>query len=115
MLGAQAKVKAGLAGDDPRREAKLAIMKELLQQNRELRRALAIELGQPAEPLARAEVSAEVDVPVFAPADAEADVDPDDLPWQPPSDPAPAGGAEGGQIKVVRDFKTFEPPELAKR
>jgi hypothetical protein len=43
------KYKIGLDGDDPNRERKLALMKELVEQNRELRKALGIKTRDPEE------------------------------------------------------------------
>jgi hypothetical protein len=101
-------LKAGLAPDDPRRVAKMAMIKELLEQNRELRRALALEKGQPEPAPTEAEVAAEAEL------SADADVNPDDLPWAPPAaEPATPDGEEG-EIKVIRDFKSFDPPPLVK-
>lgn len=43
------KYKIGLDGDDPNRERKLALMRELVEQNRELRKALGIKTRDPEE------------------------------------------------------------------
>jgi len=43
------KYKIGLDGDDPNRERKMALMKELVEQNRELRKALGIKVRDPEE------------------------------------------------------------------
>lgn len=43
------KYKIGLDGDDPNRERKLALMRELVEQNRELRKALGHKLRDPEE------------------------------------------------------------------
>lgn len=43
------KYRIGLAGDDPNRERKLALMRELVEQNRELRKQLGIKTRDPAE------------------------------------------------------------------
>ena len=144
------KYKIGLAKDDPRREAKMAIMKELLDQNRELRRKLGIALNEvkpeppkaeaPAEPVAEAAepVSAEADAPVAegeesgealvnpddqpwnpdegTGAAAASDINPDDLPWEAPAAPAaPAADGDDGGVKILRSYKTFEPPPLIKK
>ena len=141
----KSKYKIGLAKDDPRREAKLAIMKELLDENRDLRRKLGIQLNevkpapQPAQPVPVPEAAPE---PVVAEADqATAAADdggelsnpddepwspdgeaggapessPDDEPWEPPADTGPKEDGEIGGVKVLRSFKNFEPPPLLKK
>lgn len=92
----KSKFKIGLGKDDPRREAKLAIMKELLEENRDLRRKLGISLNEvkpedkkpepapvPAEPEAVA-VADEGGAAAADGATGTADlVNPDDEPWSP--------------------------------
>lgn len=111
------KYQAGLRGDDPNRERKLAIMKELIEENRELRRALGLPMNAPAavaEPsppsapaqatptatVALPEDDGEADEAAPAPAADAADaagaeeeggVHPDDLPWEPPAAPTDDG------------------------
>lgn len=149
------KYRIGLASDDPNRERKLALMRELMEQNRELRRALGIRIKTPeeaakeaqeeaerkraeaeqakrealAEPAPSAAAAPPAEEPPPAAAAPEADaapdvagdgagaavpaVDPDDMPWEPPA----AGSAPQAQddergVKVLRDYKTFEPPPL---
>jgi hypothetical protein len=144
------KYKIGLSKDDPRREAKMAIMKELLDQNRELRRKLGIALNEVKPEPAKAEVAAEPVAEAAAPASAEAeepvaegeestadlvnpddepwspdetagdsaasDVNPDDMPWEPPAAAAaPADSVDEGGVKILRAYKTFEPPPLIKK
>jgi len=95
----KSKFKIGLGKDDPRREAKLAIMKELLEENRDLRRKLGIALNEvkpedkkpePApepEPVAVVAVADEAGAEAAEGATDTADlVNPDDEPWAPDGD-----------------------------
>ena len=141
----KSKYKIGLAKDDPRREAKLAIMKELLDENRDLRRKLGIQLNEvtpapkagesvPApeatlesvvaeadQATAVAEDGAELTNPDDEPWSPEADAggapetSPDDEPWEPPADTGPKQDGEIGGVKILRNFKNFEPPPLLKK
>ncbi len=141
------KFQIGLSKNDPRREQKLAVMKELLEQNRELRRKLGLSTNQEAaaeadkkskaiaadanaagdailpggapeaaEPAAVDESDpppANPDDEVWNPEPAEPAVNPDDLPWEPPAASGPvADGEDDRGVKVMRNFKKFEPPPL---
>lgn len=153
------KYKIGISGDDPNRERKLALMRELMEQNRELRKALGIKMKTPEEAAKeaaeeeakkkaeaeqakrealedRAEAKAAAQPqPVAAPSPppapepepeavaeaepaaeeasaAEPAVDPDDMPWEPTAKPAPKAVEDDRGVKVLRDFKKFEPPPL---
>lgn len=171
------KFQIGLAKDDPRREQKLMVMRELLEQNRELRKKLGIATNSEAaaaadqkasaiakdvnaaaaaimpdatpaggvaiaadeddgapvdgEPLANPDDEVWSPDPVAKPsaglkrygaeAEAEAEpaepaapeINPDDLPWDPPVVAAAvADGEDDRGVKVMRDFKKFEPPPL---
>jgi hypothetical protein len=116
----KSKYKIGLAKDDPRREAKLAIMKELLDENRDLRRKLGIQLNEvkpaakpvesapeptPEPVLAETEgATAEADQANAAAVDGGAELaNPDDEPWSPDGD---AGGAS----ETSPDDEPWEPP-----
>jgi hypothetical protein len=111
----EAPSRAGLSRDDPRRAAKMAIMKELLEQNRELRRALGLALagaqaGAVAVEIVAVEVSGELEI------EAAMEVNPDDLPWQPSEEAAaPTDDGDAGGVKIMRHFKHFDPPPLVKR
>ena len=174
------KFQIGLSKDDPRREQKLMVMRELLEQNRELRKKLGIatnsEDAAAADKKAKAiaenvnaaaaaimpdstpaggsstfeaddadaptdgEPMANPDDEVWSPDPApqasptlkrygaeaeEADetpappaepaVNPDDLPWDPPAAVALPDGEDDRGVKVMRDFKKFEPPPLLKK
>jgi len=170
------KYQIGLSKDDPRREQKLMVMRELLEQNRELRKKLGIatnaEDAAVADKKAKAiaenvnaaaaaimpnntpsggsatvsdndaptdgEPMANPDDEVWSPdpepqasptlkrygaeAESEADeqpaepaVNPDDLPWDPPAAVALPDGEDDRGVKVMRDFKKFEPPPLHKK
>lgn len=129
------KYQAGLKKDDPNRERKLAIMKELIEENRELRRALGLALNAPtpetalaATPEAEAEPKPEPateagteddgaaaapevnpdDLP-WEPEAAEPAVNPDDLPWEPPAPAGEAPAAAGG-IKRIGPVRKDPPP-----
>ncbi len=146
------KFQIGLSKNDPRREQKLAVMKELLEQNRELRRKLGLATNQEAAAEADQKskaiaadanaagdailpdgASAGADQPSGAiddndpppanpddevwnpdPAEpAEPAINPDDLPWEPPAASGPvADGQDDRGVKVMRNFKKFEPPPL---
>lgn len=144
------KFQIGLSKNDPRREQKLAVMKELLEQNRELRRKLGLATNQEAAAEAdikskaiAADVNAAGDAimpdgtpaPVEAaatdasdppssnpddevwnpdPAEpAEPAINPDDLPWEPPAASGPVADSQDERgVKVMRNFKKFEPPPL---
>lgn len=133
----KSKFKIGLGKDDPRREAKLAIMKELLEENRDLRRKLGISLNEvkpedkKPEPAPEPEPEA---APVAAAegeeesADGATDtgdlVNPDDEPWAPDGDTgaaltnpddepweAPAASAEpvvDGEEGGVKILRTYK-------
>jgi hypothetical protein len=94
----KSKFKIGLGKDDPRREAKLAIMKELLEENRDLRRKLGIALNEVKPEDKKPEPAPEPEPAAAAAAVADeggeaqsaegatdtADlVNPDDEPWSP--------------------------------
>lgn len=132
------KYKVGVRGEDPNRERKLALMKELMDQNRELRRQLGIELTkvepkpaappkpEPApkpvedEPVAEEPVVAitpEVD-PDNEPWDGMAAapaVNPDDEPWDgaaPKADSADSADTDDQGVKRIKAFNDIEPPPL---
>ena len=128
------KFKTGLDKDDPRKAAKLAAMKELLEANRELRRQLGLPVGAPPAPTP-APVAAEptpgpapvvpaIVAPVVeieaTPVASDGDeplieIDPDNEPWTPdPVAEAPAddGNALVGGIKRIRAFAAKPPPAL---
>ena len=111
----KSKFKIGLGKDDPRREAKLAIMKELLEENRDLRRKLGITLNEvkpedkKPEPPPEPEPVAEVAVASGGDgesADGTTDtadlVNPDDEPWSPDGD--------SGAALVNPDDEPWEAP-----
>jgi hypothetical protein len=118
------KYQAGLRGDDPNRERKLAIMKELIEENRELRRALGLPMNAPAEIPAQAPApAAQVDEPApeaptasdataEAPADEDvvAEVNPDDLPWEAPA-AIPVSDSPGAIKRIA--IKVGQPPPSA--
>lgn len=153
------KYKIGISGDDPNRERKLALMRELMEQNRELRRALGIKTKTPEEAAKEAAEEAErkrkeaeeakrealagdaqpaagkPDAPAPepasaaapeapAPAEAASDgddaspaagvpaIDPDDLPWEAPAPTAAKTASDDRGVKILRDYKKFEPPPL---
>ena len=144
------KFQIGLSKNDPRREQKLMVMKELLEQNRELRRKLGLATNQeaaaeadkkskaiaedvnaagdaimPGGPTAAADNApaggvdesdpppANPDDEVWNPEPAEPAINPDDLPWEPPAASGPvADGEDERGVKVMRNFKKFEPPPL---
>ena len=171
------KFQIGLSKDDPRREQKLMVMRELLEQNRELRQKLGISTN--AEAAAKADLKAKAiaenvnaaaaaimpdtqptsysttvdesagdtdgepmvnpDDEVWSPdpepkaspavkrygAEAAEEVaeeppatpgiNPDDLPWEPPAAISLPDGEDDRGVKVMRDFKKFEPPPLLKK
>jgi hypothetical protein len=97
------KFKIGLNKDDPRREAKLAIMKELLEENRDLRRKLGIALNEvkpeapkpepvAAEPVAEAPSEVAVGEIEMGATDTSDLINPDDEPWS--ADDAPVISTE---------------------
>lgn len=137
------KFQVGLKKDDPDRERKLAVMREVLEQNRELRRKLGLAMNEgaadkPASPPPVVEVSAPVvpepeesaaetdassvetdgeplvnpDDQPWEPVSSEPAVNPDDLPWEPPASAAPADEADERGVKILREYKKFEPPPL---
>lgn len=169
------KFQIGLSKDDPRREQKLMVMRELLEQNRELRKKLGIatnaeaaaEADQKAaaiahnvnaataavmpdvtpsegaatladdEALTDGEPLANPDDEIWSPdpeprasatlkrygseeavdetevaEDAAPEINPDDLPWEAPVVAALPDGEDDRGVKVMRDFKKFEPPPL---
>jgi len=124
-------------------------MREVLEQNRELRRKLGLSLNDGAgdrpaapatvaaeptpsaqaaiieEPAATDEPSADGDAgepsePVVNPddepwsPDAGAVVNPDDEPWSPPGSATEGGDSDDRGVKILRDYKKFEPPPLAR-
>lgn len=135
------KYKVGVRREDPNRERKLALMKELMEQNRELRKQLGIELNkvepkppappEPEPPPRPVAEEPEDEAPIEA---VKPDVDPDNQPWdgqaaQPeinPDDEPWDGGApkpeaaeapevdENG-VKRIKAFKNFEPPPLQRK
>ena len=42
-------------------------------------------------------------------------INPDDLPWEPPAAISLPDGEDDRGVKVMRDFKKFEPPPLLKK
>ncbi len=127
------KFKAGLKGDDPNKKRKMELMKELMEENRKLRRELGIALNTAPMPEAAptAEPAAGPPVPepvAAAPAvepepmaageepvpDGEPSVNPDDLPWEPTAAAAPADLPDEDErgVKRIRVFPTREPPPL---
>jgi hypothetical protein len=145
------KYKIGISGDDPNRERKMALMRELMEQNRELRKALGIKMKTPeeaakeaAEEAAKKRAEAEqakrevledraaatadaepapaaVTEPAVEPvaedpaendAPTEPGIDPDDQPWEPTAKAVPQTQEDDRGVKVLRDFKRFEPPPL---
>ncbi|MCK6489580.1 MAG: PilZ domain-containing protein [Planctomycetes bacterium] len=125
------KYQAGLRGDDPNRERKLAIMKELIEENRELRRALGLPMNAPAE------IGAQAAAPAAAPAqpveqepeplsagdaagedasaaatdeDVVAEVNPDDLPWEAPA-AVPVSDSPSAIKRIA--VKAGQPPPAA--
>ncbi len=176
------KFQIGLSKDDPRREQKLMVMRELLEQNRELRKKLGIatnteaaaaadqkaaaiaqnvnaaaaavmpestpaggviaiaddEAPSDGEPLANPddevwspdpEPRASVALKRYGSDDADADataetatedeeapaepeINPDDLPWEAPVAAAQPEVEDDRGVKIMRDFKKFEPPPL---
>jgi len=170
------KYQIGLSKDDPRREQKLMVMRELLEQNRELRKKLGIatnaedaavadkkakaiaenvnaaaaaimpnntpsggsatisdnDAPTDGEPMANPDdevwspdpepqasptlkrYGAEAEEAAEAPP-AEPAINPDDLPWDPPAAVALPDGEDDRGVKVMRDFKKFEPPPLHKK
>lgn len=171
------KFQIGLSKDDPRREQKLMVMRELLEQNRELRKKLGIatnaeaaaaadqkaaaiakninaaatavmpestpaggviaiadiaddEAASDGEPLANPddevwspdpEPRASVALKRYGSDDAETEdeeaptepeINPDDLPWEAPVATAQPAVEDDRGVKIMRDFKKFEPPPL---
>ena len=127
------KFKTGLDGDDPRKAAKLAAMKELMEANRELRRQLGISLQAvtpkaevapapdptpaPApspEPVAAAPVEPVIEVEDDGGEPAAPEVDPDDLPWTPEPEVAAAPESDEmvGGVKRIRTFAAKPPPPM---
>jgi hypothetical protein len=136
------KYKVGVRREDPNRERKLALMKELMDQNRELRRQLGIELNKvepkpaappepepPPKPVVEEEPAAEQPVEAVTP-----EVDPDNEPWDgKPAEPevnpddevwtgAPPAAAGSGTdevdekgVKRIKAFKDIEPPPLQRK
>jgi len=122
------KYKIGLDGDDPNRERKLALMRELVEQNRELRKALGIKTRDPEE-VAREQ--AEEDKKKKAEADAakrEALGLDEPKPVAPPAspvampepEPVPAAESEvaaepeaGAEPAINPDDEVWEPPPVA--
>ena len=171
------KFQIGLSKDDPRREQKLMVMRELLEQNRELRKKLGIATnaedaavadkkakaiaenvnaaaaaimpdaqptsysttvdesagdtdGEPMvnpddevwspdpEPMASPALKrygAEAAEEVAEEPPATPGINPDDLPWEPPAAISLPDGEDDRGVKVMRDFKKFEPPPLLKK
>lgn len=136
------KYKVGVRGEDPNRERKLALMKELMDQNRELRRQLGIELNKvepkpaaPPEPVPPPRVIEEEEAVAEAPVEAvtpevdpdnepwdgkatEPEVNPDDEPWsedKPQPSAAAAGDTDDKGVKRIKAFKDIEPPPLQRR
>jgi hypothetical protein len=132
------KFQAGLKGDDPNKKRKMELMKELMEENRKLRRELGIATNtapmpapaadEPAtapaatqvpepEPVAPAPVAAATDDPAAPDDDApagEPEVNPDDLPWEPSAAPAAAPEDDDDRgIKRIRVTTLREPPPLA--
>ena len=125
------KYKIGLDGDDPNRERKLALMRELVEQNRELRKALGIQTRDPEE-VAREQADedktqkAEADAakrealgldeppaaPESEPEGVEPTLNPDDEVWEAPPASAPTAAEDDRGVKILRDFKKTEPPPL---
>jgi len=124
------KYKAGLKGDDPNRERKLALMKELVEQNRDLRKALGIATN-PVEPnldppaLVVAEERAadsgeksETETADSAPADpSDEDAgapleNPDDMMWEPGMEIQPKEEPVVRAVRSITNFKDFAPPPL---
>lgn len=149
------KYKIGIDASDANRERKLALMKELVEQNRELRKQLGLKTVDPAqvakemaeevekakaarekakaEALAdRAALKAEqaggapaaaavapepepapaAEEPAAEPASAEPAVNPDDEVWTPAPPKAAAAAEDDRGVKILRDYKKFEPPPL---
>lgn len=136
------KYKVGVRKEDPNRERKLALMKELMEQNRELRKQLGIELNKvepkppaPPEPepppRPAEEAAAEEEAPVEAvkpdvdpdnePWDgqpAQPEINPDDEPWDggaPKAEAADAPEVDENGVKRIKAFKNFEPPPLQRK
>jgi hypothetical protein len=126
------KYQIGLKKDDPNRERKLEVMREILEQNRDLRRKLGIAINEAApEPAKEAEPAPE---PVAAEAAAEStpdvaspvtegdavvpEVNPDDEPWGAEETPAgnPDDEAWSAQTPSVNpDDEPWEPGKVSAR
>lgn len=117
--------KTGLDADDPKRQAKIAAMKELMEANRELRRQLGIATAAPAvvAPAAFDAVAPQPDeagpsdqaaMDEAADGPVEPEVNPDDLPWEDtPAEPEPeVNDGDVGGVKRIRSFASFTPPPL---
>lgn len=134
------KYKVGVRKEDPNRERKLALMKELMEQNRELRKQLGIELNKvepkpaappepppapaaeaPAEPEEAAAppepVTPEVnpDDQVWDGTPAQPEINPDDEPWEGAPPKADAGDVDEKGVKRIKGFKNIEPPPLQRK
>ena len=124
----KSKYRIGLGADDPNRERKLAMMKEIIDQNREVRKALGLTINAPEPVAAKAAVVVApepVAEQVAEAAEATADEptaddgvpieDPDDMVWTPDTVITPKEEKLEGAGHKLSTFKNFEPPPLQQK
>jgi hypothetical protein len=110
------KYRIGLDGEDPNRERKLALMRELVEQNRELRKSLGIKTKSPEEAAREVAEQEKRKREEAEQAKREALAEPDEKPAvtpaaaapEPPADPAPAAD-EPAADDASADDATTEP------
>lgn len=135
--GVQNMYDVGLADDDANREAKLALLKDVFDQNKEMREHMekkGIKVEGRKKPPRPKKVEPKPDLPPEDPVDdvpaAEADdaalasgeddmVDPDDMPWEPGRNYNPEadfedGADDAGPVKKI-SVTDKEPPRLERR